>query len=116
MRTRSALLAALLLTACGTAEPAAPAASGSSPASASTSAAPASTSSAPAPPEEFTLVATGDVLVHQDRALTTGARQADGSHDFTDVFSGIAPVIEAADLAICHLETPVAPPGGPYRG
>ncbi|WP_245161011.1 CapA family protein [Blastococcus sp. CT_GayMR16] len=24
--------------------------------------------------------------------------------------------MEAADLAICHLETPVAPPGGPYRG
>jgi poly-gamma-glutamate synthesis protein (capsule biosynthesis protein) len=25
-------------------------------------------------------------------------------------------MIRAADLAICHLETPVAPPGGPYRG
>jgi poly-gamma-glutamate capsule biosynthesis protein CapA/YwtB (metallophosphatase superfamily) len=25
-------------------------------------------------------------------------------------------VIEAADVAICHLETPVAAPGGPYRG
>ena len=24
--------------------------------------------------------------------------------------------VRAADLAICHLETPVAPPGGPYRG
>ena len=28
----------------------------------------------------------------------------------------VAPLIGAADLAICHLETPVAPPGGPYRG
>ena len=28
----------------------------------------------------------------------------------------MAPLIEAADLAVCHLETPVAPPGGPYRG
>src|SRR4029453_9134481 len=27
-----------------------------------------------------------------------------------------APMIGAADLAICHLETPVAPPGGPFRG
>jgi poly-gamma-glutamate synthesis protein (capsule biosynthesis protein) len=70
----------------------------------------------PPPPDEFTLVATGDVLVHQDRALTSGAATGDGGHDFTEVFAGVAPVIEAADLAICHLETPVAPPGGPYRG
>jgi poly-gamma-glutamate synthesis protein (capsule biosynthesis protein) len=61
-------------------------------------------------------VATGDVLVHQDRALTTGASTGDGGYDFTDVFAGVAPVIGAADLAICHLETPVAPPGGPYSG
>ena len=28
----------------------------------------------------------------------------------------VAPLIEAADLAICHFETPVAPSGGPYSG
>lgn len=67
-------------------------------------------------PESFTLVATGDVLVHQDRALTAGARQPDGSYDFTDVFAPVAGLIGDADLAICHLETPVAPEGGPYRG
>jgi poly-gamma-glutamate capsule biosynthesis protein CapA/YwtB (metallophosphatase superfamily) len=77
---------------------------------------PPSTSAAPSPPDEFTLVATGDVLVHQDRALTSGARQDDGSYDFSGVLAGVAPMIGAADLAICHLETPVAPPGGPYRG
>ena len=113
MRTRPVLLAALLLLpACSAAEPAEPEASGSTTPPASTSAG----SPTPEPPDEFTLVATGDVLVHQDRALTAGARQADGSYDFTDVFAGVAPVIEAADLAICHMETPVAPPGGPYRG
>ncbi|WP_324277485.1 CapA family protein [Blastococcus brunescens] len=73
-------------------------------------------SSSPPPPESFTLVATGDVLVHQDRALTAGAEQPDGSYDFSAVFAPVAPLIEAADLAICHLETPVAPRGGPYRG
>jgi poly-gamma-glutamate capsule biosynthesis protein CapA/YwtB (metallophosphatase superfamily) len=73
------------------------------------------TSSAPAP-ESFTLVATGDVLIHQGRALTDGARQDDGSYDFSAVLAPVAPLIGAADLAICHLETPVAPPGGPYRG
>ena len=78
--------------------------------------APQATATAPPPPESFTLVATGDVLVHQDRALTTGARQDDGSYDFSAVLAPVAPLIGAADLAICHLETPVAPEGGPYRG
>jgi len=66
--------------------------------------------------ERFTLVATGDVLIHQDRALTAGALQDDGSYDFSTVLAPVAPMVEAADLAICHLETPVAPEGGPYRG
>ena len=93
------MLAVLLLGACASAERPAAAPSSSVP-----------------PPESFTLVATGDVLVHQDRALTAGAERADGSYDFTGVLAGVAPMIGAADLAICHLETPVAPPGGPYRG
>ena len=67
-------------------------------------------------PETFTLVATGDVLIHQDRSLTEGARQDDGTYDFSGVLAPVAPMIGAADLAICHLETPVAPAGGPYRG
>jgi poly-gamma-glutamate synthesis protein (capsule biosynthesis protein) len=92
--------AVLLLTACSDAEPSAPAAS----------------SPPLAAPESFTLVATGDVLVHQDRALTAGAEQPDGSYDFSGVLAPVAPLIAAADLAICHFETPVAPAGGPYRG
>jgi len=68
------------------------------------------------PPDSFTLVATGDVLVHQDRALTEGARRPDGSYDFAGVFEPVAGLIGDADLAICHLETPVAAAGGPYRG
>ena len=102
---------ALLLAGCGSAE--------DPPAAAPTSSAAAPTSSAaavPTAPESFTLVATGDVLIHQDRALTAGARQPDGSYDFSGVLAPVAPLIEAADLAICHFETPVAPPGGPYRG
>ncbi|UOY02812.1 CapA family protein [Blastococcus sp. PRF04-17] len=102
-------VAALALAGCGS-DPAAP----GEPAP-SSAAAPATTT-APPPPESFTLVATGDVLVHQDRALTTGARTPDGGYDFSAVLAPVAPLIGAADLAICHLETPVAPPGGPYRG
>ena len=72
--------------------------------------------SAPAPAESVTLLATGDVLVHQDRALVGGAEQPDGSYDFSGVLAPVADLIGDADLAICHLETPVAPAGGPYRG
>ncbi len=104
----------LLLAACSAGEPArdqpqrSPSA-GSAPA--------ASTPSGPPPAQEsITIVATGDVLVHQDRALTRGALQADGSYDFSAVLAPVAPLIGSADLAICHLETPVAPEGGPYRG
>lgn len=76
-----------------------------------------SASAAPEPtPGSVTLAATGDVLIHQGGALTAGALQADGSYDFSAVYAGIAPVLQAADLAICHLETPLAPVGGPYRG
>jgi poly-gamma-glutamate capsule biosynthesis protein CapA/YwtB (metallophosphatase superfamily) len=78
--------------------------------------APAATATPPAAPDSFTLVATGDVLVHQGRALTEGARRPDGSYDFADVFAPVAGIIGAADLAVCHLETPVAAAGGPYRG
>jgi len=107
------VLVPVLLAACGSEQPAA-----SAPSSSARSASPSSSEAPPTPepPDEFTLVATGDVLVHQGRALTTGAATGDGGYDFTDVFAGIAPTIEAADLAICHLETPVAPVGGPYRG
>jgi poly-gamma-glutamate capsule biosynthesis protein CapA/YwtB (metallophosphatase superfamily) len=70
----------------------------------------------PASPRSFTLVATGDVLIHQDLELTAGARRPDGSYDFAPVMAPVASIIRAADLAICHFETPVAPAGGPYRG
>ena len=85
-------------------------------AGAPTSSSAVTSSTPPAEPESFTLVATGDVLIHQNRSLTAGALQDDGSYDFSGVLAPVAPLISAADLAICHLETPVAPPGGPYRG
>ncbi len=58
----------------------------------------------------FTLLFSGDVLVHVPVA-NSAKRHALGSeatrYDFTPMFGEIGPVITAADLAICHLETPL---------
>jgi len=75
---------------------------------------------APAPPprqaDEFTVVASGDVLVHP--ALTDQARadSATGAPDFRPLLAGVAPVVRDADLALCHLEVPLAEPDGPFAG
>ncbi|PRX51032.1 poly-gamma-glutamate synthesis protein (capsule biosynthesis protein) [Prauserella shujinwangii] len=72
----------------------------------------------PPPPPSFTVVATGDVLIHP--ALTEqAARDADGAgeeFDYRPLFQGIRPLISRADLALCHLEVPLAEDGGPYSG
>lgn len=69
----------------------------------------------------FTIAVSGDTLMH--RPLVNEARDdAGGSgYDFTPMFARIAPLVSRADLAICHLETPVAPDGEelstfPYYG
>lgn len=75
---------------------------------------PASSSEA-APDGSFSVVATGDVLIHP--ALTEQA-EADGKGkiDYRPLLAGVKPLISGADLGICHLETPLAPEGGPYSG
>jgi poly-gamma-glutamate synthesis protein (capsule biosynthesis protein) len=106
-------LVAAALTACS-------AAPGPAAAPTTTTTAPAASPSpaggSPAGPAGFTLVATGDVLIHQDLELTSGARLPDGSFDFAPVLAPVASIIRSADVAICHFETPVAPAGGPFRG
>jgi poly-gamma-glutamate synthesis protein (capsule biosynthesis protein) len=55
------------------------------------------------------------VLIHP--ALTEQA-EADGAgkRDYAPLFAGIAPVVGAADLAVCHLEVPIAGAEGPFQG
>jgi poly-gamma-glutamate capsule biosynthesis protein CapA/YwtB (metallophosphatase superfamily) len=67
----------------------------------------------------FTVVATGDVLVHPpvaDQASRDAHARGEQGYDFRPIFAGVKPVIQAADLAICHLETPLGRPGGPFHG
>jgi poly-gamma-glutamate capsule biosynthesis protein CapA/YwtB (metallophosphatase superfamily) len=67
------------------------------------------------PTGSFTVLATGDVLIHP--ALTEQAtKDGDGARDFSDIFAGVRSTVEAADLAICHLEVPLADAGGPFEG
>ncbi|QRP44676.1 CapA family protein [Amycolatopsis sp. FDAARGOS 1241] len=72
-------------------------------------------SSPAAPAASFTVVATGDVLIHPpltDQAMADGG----GTIDYRQILAGVKPLVSGADLAICHLETPLAPEAGPYTG
>jgi len=65
----------------------------------------APTSSAPAP-RSFTLVATGDIISHG--AVAERAASENNAWDFTPLFARIRPIIAGADLALCHLESPLS--------
>ncbi|MEH0844769.1 CapA family protein [Micromonospora sp. CPCC 205711] len=68
----------------------------------------------------FTILGAGDVLVHPeltDQARRDAARSGHpGTLDFAPLFRQVRPAVSGADLAICHLETPVAEPDGPFAG
>ena len=57
-------------------------------------------------PRTFTIAATGDLLIHE--SVADAARTADG-WDFSQMFTHVAPILSAADLAVCHVETPMSP-------
>ncbi|GAA1400910.1 hypothetical protein GCM10009600_04530 [Oerskovia paurometabola] len=60
------------------------------------------------PDAVFTVVAGGDVLPHLP--VHTSARAAAG-YDFSTVLAGTDAWVGGADLALCHLEVPLTPPG-----
>ncbi len=62
----------------------------------------------PIRPVDFTLVAAGDVLPHGP--VVASATTSSG-YDFTPLMAGVQPYIAGADLALCHMEVPVVPPG-----
>lgn len=72
--------------------------------------------SRPAGPRTVTILGAGDVLVHP--AVWQQARRdaTAGGFNFFPMFQQVSPAISAADLALCHLETPLAAPGGPFEG
>lgn len=67
------------------------------------------------PPRSATVVMNGDLLWHNTLVFDAQRAGAGSDPDFRPLLEGVRPVVESADLAICHNEVPVAPPGGPYR-
>ncbi|MFD8142996.1 CapA family protein [Streptomyces sp. NPDC059708] len=118
-RTRRALalLSAALLSAtaagCSGGRPATPARLGSSAAGAP--AGPAGSPS-PAAARGFTLVASGDVLPHTSVIRRAAADAGGEGYDFRPMFSAVKPLVSAADLALCHMETIYGDDDGPFSG
>ncbi len=69
----------------------------------------------PPPPVSLSLVAVGDILMHQD-VKTAAAQDSTG---FPALWADLVPLFQGADLAFGNLETPVAPatgkPGVPFQ-
>ena len=57
-------------------------------------------------PRSFTVAVTGDLLIHASIVRAAGTGEG---WDFTSMFSPVAPILRSADLAICHVETPMSP-------
>lgn len=70
---------------------------------------PTQTPSEPPPKDvRLTLVAGGDVLTHDP---VNDSAAVSGGFDYSPLLAGIDPWVAGADLALCHLEVPVAPSG-----
>lgn len=67
----------------------------------------------------FSMMVAGDLLVHPQLWTQAGADAAVSGRmplDFTPLLDGKRAYLDAADVGICHMETPVAETDGPYSG
>jgi poly-gamma-glutamate capsule biosynthesis protein CapA/YwtB (metallophosphatase superfamily) len=115
-----AAVAALALTACTTGKPApagrpAPADGRVTTPTPAQHATPSPTKGAPAP-RTVTVIGSGDVLIHPPLWEQAHADAGGHGYDFGPMYASIAPDTKSADLAICEMETPLAPPQGPFSG
>ncbi|HKD96926.1 MAG TPA: CapA family protein [Micromonosporaceae bacterium] len=70
-------------------------------------------------PRTFTLLGAGDILLHPGlwRQGQADARaRGHSGYDFDPLFASAVADISGADIAICHLETPLGTPSGPFTG
>lgn len=69
----------------------------------------APSSGGPSTRRGFTMAFTGDILIHRSLWERAAAHAGGAGFDFRPMLAPVRPVVEAADLAICHLETPLSP-------
>ena len=65
-----------------------------------------------AKPAHFTVEASGGILIHSPLWARAQALAGGNGYDFAPLFAELKPYLQKADLALCHLETPMtsAPP------
>jgi poly-gamma-glutamate synthesis protein (capsule biosynthesis protein) len=76
--------------------------------------APPAPAPAPAPVRRLTIEVNGDLLIHSPIFDTARALAGGRGYDFAPMLRRVRPLIRRADLAFCHVETPMGP--GPPRG
>lgn len=83
-----------------------------------TSVSPISSPSASPTPElrTISIVSSGDILLHERLWAQAKADGTGGNWDFYPQFADLEPVFSSADLALCHMETPLAKLGVGYQG
>ncbi len=73
----------------------------------------------PDPPRTATVVLSGDLLWHDTvwhSAAADHAHTGEGARfDFDPMFAALRPLVQQADVAVCHEEVPFAAPGAPYE-
>ncbi len=72
-----------------------------------------------ASPRTVTVLGSGDVLIHPplwQQAHADAVAEGRTGYDFGPMYAGIAGVTRGVDLATCEMETPLAPPQGPFAG
>jgi poly-gamma-glutamate capsule biosynthesis protein CapA/YwtB (metallophosphatase superfamily) len=70
-------------------------------------------------PRTVTILGSGDVLIHPplwQQAQADARAEGKTGYDFGPIYAGIAPALKGVDVAICEMETPLAPPQGPFSG
>ena len=72
--------------------------------------------SAVAAPVTVSMAFSGDVLIHRPIVAQALENGRGATYDFVPMFARIAPLVSSVDLAVCHMETPIAPPGEPLSG
>lgn len=65
------------------------------------------------------MLGSGDVLIHPplwQQAHRDAAAAGKTGYDFGPMYASVVPDTRSADLSICEMETPLAPPQGPFVG